>query len=177
MKILMPLAEGFEETEAVTTIDLFRRAGLEVVTAGIPATRIKSAHGIEISADTRLDGLNLDEFDALVLVGGYPGYVNLGKSTNVMNAIKKFDQGNKLIAAICASPCILAKAGVLDSKKATIYPGMEREIPRPRANRVVVDGNVITSQGPGTSAEFALAIIEKAKGKSFAEDLRKEFIC
>ncbi|MFH1444985.1 MAG: DJ-1 family glyoxalase III [Nanoarchaeota archaeon] len=176
-RVLIPLAEGFEEIEASSTIDVLRRAGLDAVTAGIPATMVKGAHDIIFMADKRFEEINLDKFDALVLLGGNPGYINLGKTQSVAAAIKKFNSENKVIAAICAAPSLLAKAGILDNKKATIYPGMEREIPRPRDGNVIVDGNIITSKGPGTAIEFALKLVEILSGKEKAEQTKRGLVC
>ncbi len=176
-KVLVPLADGFEEIEAITIIDGLRRAGLEVITAGLPGTLVKGAHEIKIIADKKLEDINTDEFDVLVLPGGYPGYVNLGNSQKILNTIKNFDSQKKIICAICGSPSVLAKAGILDERKATIYPGMEKEIPRPRGEKVVVDENVITSQGPGTAVDFVLKIVEVLLGKHNSERLKRELAC
>ncbi|MEM5794173.1 MAG: DJ-1/PfpI family protein [Candidatus Aenigmatarchaeota archaeon] len=176
MKILVPLAEGFEEIEAFAIIDILRRAGIKVDTVGVVGTVIKSARGISVMADKRLDEINPEDYDGIVLPGGNPGYINLGKSQKIIEIIKNFDEKNKLIAAICASPSILAKAGVLEDKEATIYPGMEKELPHPREGRVVVDKNVITSQAPGTAIEFALKIVEKLLGKEKAMQLKRDLV-
>lgn len=175
-KVLIPLAEGFEEIEALATADVLRRAGLEVVLAGIPGTMVKGRSGVKVVADTRIDEINHNEFDCLVLPGGNPGYINLGKSKKVIEIINDFDSKGKHIAAICAAPSILAKQGVLDNRRATIYPGMEREIPRPRPANVVTDGHIITSQGPGTAIDFALEIVKNLLGNSKAEEIRRELV-
>jgi 4-methyl-5(b-hydroxyethyl)-thiazole monophosphate biosynthesis len=176
MKALIPLAEGFEETEAITTADILRRAGFEVVLAGLPSSIMKGAHGIHVITDAKLEVINPDDFDVLVLPGGSPGCENLSKSGKITEIIKDFDRKKKDIAAICAAPSILADLGVLDDKRATIYPGMEREIPRPRDGKVIVDGHVITSQGPGTAVDFSLAIVEKKMGSGKANKLRQEIV-
>jgi 4-methyl-5(b-hydroxyethyl)-thiazole monophosphate biosynthesis len=175
-RVLIPLADGFEEIEALTTADILKRAGLQVVLAGVPGTMIKGRSGVKVVADKRIDEVSAKDFDCLVLPGGNPGYINLGKSKKVLELVKEFDSQKKHIAAICAAPSILAKAGILDDKKATIYPGMEREIPRPRHGKVIVDGHVITSQGPGTAFDFALEIVRNLVGKSQAEQLKKELV-
>jgi 4-methyl-5(b-hydroxyethyl)-thiazole monophosphate biosynthesis len=177
MNVIIPLAEGFEEIEAMSTIDVLRRAGINVTTVGIPATIVKGSRGTQTIADRKISEVDLDSFDALVLVGGYPGYVNLGKSNQVLNAVKSFNDKEKTIAAICAAPTILAKAGILENRKATIYPGMEKEIPRPRGERVVQDGHIITSQGPGTAIEFALKIVEALAGRGASEKLKRDLVC
>ena len=176
MNILIPLAEGFEEIEAATTIDVLRRAGLNTVTAGIPGTIIKGSRNIKFITDKKLDDINPDEFDALVLVGGDPGYKNLGNSNKVLKTIFDFNSNKKTVAAICAAPLILAKIGILDDKKATVYPGFERKLQRPRGDNVVIDDNIITSQGPGTAMEFALKIVEVLQGKNKANKLKEELV-
>ncbi|MEM5871942.1 MAG: DJ-1/PfpI family protein [Candidatus Aenigmatarchaeota archaeon] len=175
-KVLITLADGFEEIEALATADILKRAGVDVVLAGVPGTMVKGRSGIRIIADKRIDDIKSEEFDCIVLPGGYPGYVNLGKSKRVIELVKDFDKQKKLVAAICASPSILAKAGILEDKKATIYPGMEREIPRPRSEKVVVDEHVITSQGPGTTIDFALEIVKNLLGKNYAEKIKKQIV-
>jgi 4-methyl-5(b-hydroxyethyl)-thiazole monophosphate biosynthesis len=175
VKVLIPLAEGFEEMEAVTVIDVLRRAGVDVVTAGIPGSIVIGSRNVQITGDKKISDIDPEDFDAIVLPGGYPGYVNLGKSHKIVNIITTFNEKNKLIGAICAAPTILAKVGILEDKKATVYPGMEKELPYPRGDKVVVDGNIITSQGPGTAIPFALKLIEllvdKGKAKAIKNDL------
>ena len=176
MRVLIPLAEGFEETEAVTTANVLRRAGFDVVLAGLPSSIMKGAHGIHIITDTKLDVINADDFDVLVLPGGSPGCENLAKSNKIAEIVKDFDAKEKNIAAICAAPSILAKLGVLDERRATIYPGMERDVPKPRDAKVIVDGHIITSQGPGTAIDFGLAIVEKNMGSAQANKVREEMV-
>lgn len=176
MNILVPLADGFEEIEAITIMDVLRRAGLTLVTAGLPGTIIKGMHGIQVLADKKLDDVDTSVFDGLVLPGG-PGHKNLAQSEKIIKTIQDFDSEKKLVAGICAAPAVLAKAGILDERTATIYPGMEREIPRPRSNRIVVEDNIITAQGPGVAMEFALAIVEKLLGSERSKKLAKELVC
>ncbi len=175
-EFLMPLADGFEEIEATTTIDILRRGGVNVTTAGLQGTIVRGTRGVKLIADMKMDDVNFDRFDGLILVGGDPGWKNLSMSRRVMDAIQKYNGSKKTLAAICAAPCILAKAGVLAEKRATIYPGMERELPRPRSEKVIVDGHVITSQGPGTAVDFALKILELAAGKDKAAKVKKEIV-
>lgn len=175
-KVLIPLAEGFEEIEALTTADILRRAGLEVVLAGLPASIVKGRSGIKVISDVKIEDIKANEFDSIVLPGGNPGYVNLSRSKKVFDIINDMNDKGKTIAAICASPSILGKMGILDNRKATIYPGMEREIPRPRSGKVVVDGHVITSEGPGTTVDFALEIVKALLGKDRMDRVRKEIV-
>jgi 4-methyl-5(b-hydroxyethyl)-thiazole monophosphate biosynthesis len=177
MKIMVPFAEGFEEIEALTITDVLRRAGIDVDMVGVPGRVITGAHGVRVMINKLLSEVKADDYDGIVLPGGNPGYINLGRSTSLIEMLKKFNSEGKLVAAICASPVILAKAGLLDNKKATIYPGMENEIPYPRGERVIIDDNIITSQGPGTAMEFALKIVEKLLGSKKALSLKKELVC
>jgi len=176
MKVIVPLAEGFEEIEALTIIDVLRRAGIQVDTVGVVGSLILSAHGVRMMVDKRLNEINADEYDAIILPGGNPGYVNLGRSSKIIEILKQFKAKDKLIGAICGAPSILAKEGLLDDKKATIYPGNEKLLAYPRDNPVVVDGNIITSQGPGTSIVFALKIVEKLLDPATVQRLRKELV-
>ena len=120
--------------------------------------------------------IKAEDFDSIVLPGGNPGYINLGRSKKVFDIITDMNDKGKTIAAICASPSILAKMGILDERRATIYPGMEREIPRPRSGKVIVDGHVITSEGPGTTIDFSLEIVKALLGKNKANEVRKDIV-
>jgi 4-methyl-5(b-hydroxyethyl)-thiazole monophosphate biosynthesis len=175
-EFLMPLADGFEEIEATTTIDVLRRGGVNVTTAGLQGTIVRGSRGVKLITDMKMDDVNFDRFDGMILVGGDPGWKNLSMSKRVMDAVQKYHGSKKTLAAICAAPCILAKAGVLADKRATVYPGMEREIPRPRSDRVIADGHIITSQGPGTAVDFALKIVEMAAGKDKASKVKREIV-
>jgi len=172
---MVPLADGFEEIEASIIIDVMRRAGLKVETVGVVGSTITGAHGVRVIADKRLMEIS-EDYDAIVLPGGSPGYVNLSRTAKIIEILKKMNDQGKIIAAVCGSPAVLAKAGILENRKATIYPGMEREIPRPRAERVVVDGNIITSQAAGTTMEFALKLVEILVNKEVATEIRKDLV-
>jgi 4-methyl-5(b-hydroxyethyl)-thiazole monophosphate biosynthesis len=176
-KVLIPLAEGFEEIEVSTIVGVLRRANLNVVLAGLPSTMVKSARGVSIVTDKKLDDIKFDDFDALILPGGSPGYTNLARSQKVLSAVEDFSSKKKLIGAICGAPFVLAKAGILDNKRATIYPGMEKELPRPRSGRVVIDENIITSQGPGTAMEFALKLVEILVDRNRAMEIKRDLVC
>ncbi len=175
MKILVPLINGFEEIEAISTVDILRRADLEVVTAGIPGTMVEGNKGVKVIADSMLKDINHEEFDVLVLPGGR-GCPGLVKSAKLMDIINDFNKKEKLIAAICYAPVLLAREGLLKDRRATAYPGNEKEFSKPRDERVVVDRNIITSQGPGTTIEFALKIVEVLVGRAKAESLRKGIV-
>ena len=173
---MLPLAEGFEEIEALTVVDVLRRAGINVDTVGVMGSMVTGSHGVRVMTDKKILEINADEYDGIVLPGGNPGYLNLGRSSKIIEILRKFDAEGKLIAAICAAPSVLAKAGVLEGKKATIYPGMEKELPYPRGERVVIDGKIITSQAPGTAMEFALAIVEFLAGKDRAFQMKRQLV-
>ncbi len=176
MRVLVALADGFEEIEAVTVIDVLRRAGIEVDTMGITGSWVTGGHGIKIMADKRINEVNIEKYDGIILPGGSEGVANLSKSSKLKEFLVKINEKKKLIAAICAAPLILAKEHLLDNKKATIYPGLEKELPYPRDERVVIDENIITSQSPGTAIEFALAIVERLVGAEKASKLRKQLV-
>jgi len=176
MRVLVPLADGFEDIEAVAVIDILRRAGIEVDTVGIIGSMITSSNGIRVMADKKIDEIDITKYNGIILPGGSKGTMNLSKSSKVSEFLKYMNKRGNLIAAICAAPSILAKNGLLDDKKATIHPGLESGIPYPRAERVVVDYNVITSQAPGTSMEFALAIVKYFLGDDTAERLRESLL-
>ena len=176
MNVLVPLAEGFEEIEAMTVIDVLRRAGIKVTTAGLPGTIVEGSRNVKVLADTKLDDIVEKDYDALVLVGGSPGYTNLSKSNKIMKIIGEYHRDGKLVAAICGAPTCLAEAGILTNIKATVYPGLEKYIPKPRNERVLAEGNVITSQGPGTSMEFALKLVEHIAGKETMRNVKEQLL-
>ncbi len=178
-KVLLVLAEGFEEIEAVTPIDLLRRAGVEVTVAGLNGTVIKSARNLPITAEVTLDKVS-DNFDALILPGGGGGAKNLAASQKLKTLIQEMNKKGKGVYAICASPVlVLSPTGILKGKSATCYEGMEGGFdPETKYvdQKVVIDGNVLTSQGPGTSIDFSLAIIEQLCGKETKDKIKKEIL-
>lgn len=176
MNVLVPLAEGFEEIEAMTVIDVLRRAGIKVTTAGIPGTIVDGSRGVKVIADNKLDSIVEKDYDGLILVGGSPGYTNLSKSNKTMKIIGEYHRDGKLVAAICGAPTCLAEAGILTNVKATVYPGLEKYIPKPRNEKVILDGNVITSQGPGTSMDFALKIVEYLAGRETMKNVKEQLV-
>jgi len=177
-KALVFLATGFEEIEAITIVDVLRRAGVDVTVAGLTPNVVEGAHGVKIVPDKPIDDVKIDDFDAVVVPGGNPGYKNLRKDPRVIDIIKEAFDSNKLVAAICAGPTVLSDAGILNGKACTIYPGMEDELRKgggkPKQDMVVVDGNIITSRGPATALPFALKLAEKLAGKQIAEAVSKK---
>jgi len=167
--VLVPLAQGCEELEAVTVVDLLRRAGIEVITASLDAQPVRASRGMLLVADMTLDAAMQQEFDMLVLPGGLPGADHLRDDPRVIGLLKKMAADEKYTAAICAAPRVLAHAGLLDGKRVTSFPGAldvdavpgidYQELP------VVADDKVITSRGPGTAMDFALVLIEALAGK------------
>ena len=176
---LIILAEGFEEVEAIAVVDLLRRTGTRVIMAGLAALKVPSSRKITVEADVLLKDFT-EMPDALILPGGIPGATNLAKSAEVATLVKKMNAAGKLIAAICAAPAaVLAPLGILDGKKATCYPGCESDFSKKTIHSkdpVVVDGNIITSQGPGTALEFALAIAARLVGQEMAETIREKML-
>ena len=169
-RILVPLAEGFEELEAVTVIDLLRRAGVEVVTAGLQSGPVKASRGVVIVPDASLDAVLNEDFDMIVLPGGLPGAHHLRDDARVQAILKRHAAAGAYTAAICAAPVALAEAGLLVGKTATSYPGFVEKLSiagfTHSTEAVVVDGRVVTSRGPGTAMDFALTLIELLCGKA-----------
>jgi 4-methyl-5(b-hydroxyethyl)-thiazole monophosphate biosynthesis len=168
MKILMPLADGFEEIETLTVVDILRRAEIDVTMAGLREGLIEGAHKVVVRPDAVLDEIDSKDFDGIILPGGYPGYVNLGEDERVLNMVKEMDRAGKYVAAICCAPYALIKAGVLQGRKATVSPSGRKEVSAAAQyceDRVVVEGNLITSQSPGTAMEFALKLVEVLAGE------------
>ena len=162
--VLVPLAQGCEELEAVTITDLLTRAGINVITAGLDEKMVTASRGMKLMPDKLLDDVINDDFDMVVLPGGLPGADHLNNDHRIQTIVKKLAKNNKYIAAICAAPRVLATAGLLEGKHATSFPGALDKFPvndmSYEEKAVVVDGNVITSRGPGTAMDFALTLIE-----------------
>jgi 4-methyl-5(b-hydroxyethyl)-thiazole monophosphate biosynthesis len=172
-RVLVPLAEGFEEIEAVTVVDLLRRAGIEVSTASLAGVRVTGSHGITIEADMAIDDALAADFDMIVLPGGMPGAEHLKRDARVIELLRRFASDGRYTAAICAAPGVLAHAGLLDGRRATSFPGFLRADSAPgialSEAPVVVDGRLVTSRGPGTAIEFSLALVELLCGRDAAD--------
>lgn len=167
--VLVPLAQGCEELEAITIIDLLRRAGIEVTSAGLDVGSITASRGVKLIPDTDLESALKNNYDMIVLPGGLPGADYLDNDERIKSVIKKMVSDDKYIAAICAAPKVLANAGLLNGKKATSYPGFLNGLDLPDTTisdeAIVKDGKIITSRGPGTAMDFALELIEILSGK------------
>ena len=177
-KVALLLAPGFEELEAVTVVDVLRRGQVEVVIAGLEGGPVPSARDVKIVPDTTVDQLNPDELDLVVLPGGIPGVENLKKDPRVKELITKVRARGKRCAAICAAPGALAAFGVLEGKRATIYPALKEELKGAQLEDapVVVDGDVITSQGPGTAMAFAFKLLETLAGEEKAKEIARQML-
>ena len=162
-EVLLLLAEGFEEIEALGTADILRRMDVKVTLAAMDKAVVTGSHNIPVTADALFADLDTARFDAVVLPGGLPGSLNLYNDERVINLLYDFAGSNKVTAAICAAPMVLDKAGLLEKCSFTMYPAEDlykylRDNKRPLADRVVTDGKVVTGKGPGATAEFAAAV-------------------
>ncbi|MDM5272138.1 DJ-1/PfpI family protein [Sulfurovum sp. zt1-1] len=174
-RVLLPLAKGFEELEAVALIDVMRRGGIEVSVAYVgEESAVLGAHGIRVVADLPISEANSDDFDMIVLPGGWGGTHALAEDAKVISLVQEL-KTTKAVGAMCAAPYVLKKAGVL-GKSYTCYPGVEDEIDHPgyrEDTKVVIDDNVLTSKGPGTAVCFGLAIIERLEGAQTMQTVKK----
>ena len=173
-KVFIFLADGFEEIEAIAPIDILRRAELDVITVSISDSKtVTGAHGIKVEADQLFTETTFGENDYYVLPGGYDGMLNLSAHQGVNELLKKQHSEGKKLAAICASPSVLGKLGILEGKEAICYPGFEGKLTGATISKksVVEDGNVITGKGPGVAVQFALKIVESLKGKETASQV------
>lgn len=173
--VVLLLADGFEEVEAITPVDILRRGGVEVVTCSITNELcVCGSHGIMIDADDCLENIEYENVDAVILPGGLRGTENLENDSEVEYLLELMHNNNKLICAICAAPSILGKRGYLKGKKATCYPEFDYCLDGAYTGaRVETDGNIITSKGMGTAMDFALAILTYIKGKDVADDVAR----
>ncbi len=179
-RVLIPLAQGCEELEAVTLIDLLRRAGIEVVTAGLEPGPVTASRGTVLLPDSTLDTVLEETFDMMVLPGGLPGALHLDEDPRVHQLLRRHHSEGRFTAAICAAPKVLANAGLLDGRSATSYPGAIIATDFPRVSLidtpVVVDGKVVTSRGPGTAMDFALQLIELLVGRAQRDEVESKLL-
>lgn len=178
-KIGVFLAEGFEEIEGLTVVDILRRAGVETVTIAVGGKRqLAGSHGIHVVADAVYEDIDFEKMDGIVLPGGMPGTLNLKGHAGVVSEVQRFAKDGRLVGAICAAPIVLGFAGVLEGKCATCYPGNEKELTGAlvQTKAVVRDGNLITSRGMGTAIPFALALtaylVDDAKAREISDSIQ-----
>ncbi|MCK5002478.1 MAG: DJ-1/PfpI family protein [Gammaproteobacteria bacterium] len=177
-RALVPLAQGCEELEAITITDLLVRAGVDVTTAGLDDQTVIASRGTHIIPDTNIETVKNELFDLIVLPGGLPGADHLRDDIRLQTLLQQHAQNNKLIAAICAAPRALAAAGLLEGKKITCYPGALDEYPQldVRSTAIEIDGQIITSRGPGTAMDFALTLIELLKGLEKCTEIEHQLV-
>ena len=178
-KTAILFANGYEEVEALTVVDLLRRAkiGCEILSVA-DSGQVTGSHGISIGADRNFSGTDFSQYDGVILPGGMPGTTNLAADERVLALLRSFAAAGKLTAAICAAPTVLAKAGLLEGKKAVCYPGMEEQLTGAKVSfdPVAVDGTVITSRVLGTAIPFALSIVQYFEGRERAEALASSVV-
>lgn len=174
-RVLVPLAPGFEELEAISITDILRRAGIEVVTAGLQPGPVRASRGTLLVPDTSLDQVLYQDFDLVVLPGGLPGADNLRDDPRVVHLVQRTHAEGRLVGAICAAPKVLAHAGLLEGRRATHYPGAlnaaELEGITDSDAAIELDGRVITSRGPGTAMDFALKLVELLAGRDKRDEV------
>lgn len=173
------LAEGFEEIEALTVVDLGRRAGLDVQTVSVTGdTTVTGARGIPVIADTVIGKADWDAADMLILPGGMPGTKNLEACEELMTHVDEMSHSGRNVSAICAAPTILGHRGILNGRRACCYPGLEDQLAGAQVSTdtVSVDGNIITSRGVGTAIDFALAVITKLISREKADEIARSVV-
>ena len=178
-KVIVFLANGFEEIEGLTVVDLLRRAKIDTEMVSVmDGKQIKGSHGIKVTADSMFADVDFSDADVLVLPGGMPGTLNLGNHEGLCELLKKHYEAGKMVAAICAAPSVFGELGFLKGRIATCYPGFENKLEGAIvcATKVAVDENVITSRGLGTAIEFALKLIEVLVGLEKSMEIREGII-
>ena len=174
---LVPIADGTEELEAVTIIDVLRRAGVDVTVASVKSQQVTASRGVKITADCLIGECAGKTFDLIALPGGLPGAEHLRDSKPLIELLKEQKSAGRLYAAICASPAtVFAHHGLVDDRETTCYPSLAQKLPKPTPGRVVVDDNCITSQGPGTAIEFALELVKNLCGSQKAEEVARAMV-
>ena len=176
--VLLPLAQGSEDLEAITVLNILRRADIEAISASLDGQSIRGSRGTLIVPDTSLDAALQRDFDMVVLPGGQPGTNNLKADARIIKLVQDMANKGRYVCAICAAPSILATAGLLDGKRATSYPGALSAFPLVslQSQAVVEDGKFITSRGPGTAMDFALTLVERLSGKSKRDEVEARLV-
>jgi 4-methyl-5(b-hydroxyethyl)-thiazole monophosphate biosynthesis len=175
MRVVVPLAEGFEEIEAVTIIDVLRRADMQVTAVYLKKNPVTGSHSITVTADKNIDDVQASDFDCIALPGGMPGSNNLKEDKRIIGLVRDFSDAGKITAALCAAPLVLGHAGVLRGKRATCFPGFEGQMTGAEyvQEPVVRDGTIITGRGPGCAIPFALELVAVLAGKEKAVDIKE----
>ncbi len=174
-RVLCLLADGFEEIEMITPVDLLRRAGIEVVVASLQRKTAIGRSGIRVEADVSLVSLDTAKFDLLLIPGG-PGVANLRKDGRAATLAREFAAAGKPVAAICAAPLVLMDAGLLDGKRFTAHQSVRETLPGALDERVVEDGILITSRGAGTAMDFGLALVARLAGQNAADQVAADIM-
>ena len=178
-RVVVPLAHGFEEIETVTVVDILRRAGISVTIAGVeagsPPGATEGRTGIKLVPDLSIDGVTASDFDMIVLPGGLKGAQTLQKDTRVAQLLRALRDNDRYIAAICAAPTVLAAHGMIAGRKLTSHPSVREQLSGAiyDEGRVVIDGRLVTSRGPGTAMEFAMALVEILMGRQKVEEINQ----
>lgn len=179
-QVLVPLAQGCEELEAITITDLLVRAGIDVTTAGLDNEPVTASRGTTIIPDTSIETVLDQTFDLIVLPGGLPGADHLRDDENIRTLLKNHAEQGKYIGAICAAPKAVAAAGLLEGKKATAYPGVLEALANEQidvqTSAIEIDGNIVTSRGPGTAMDFALTLIELLEGPAKRDEVNRQLV-
>ncbi len=178
-KVGVFLADGFEEIEGLTVVDLLRRAGIDTVMVSVMEGKdVIGSHGIRVKADEMLRDTDFGALDMLVLPGGMPGTTNLENCRPLMEQVDTFHKAGKYISAICAAPGVFGRRGILEGRDATVYPGLEGELKgaSPKETPTVVSDHILTSRGMGTAIAFGLAIVERFQGREKADELAKKIV-
>ena len=179
-RVLVPLAQGCEAQEAITITDLLVRAGVDVTTAGLDDKPVTASRGTTIIPDTSIDAVLDQQFDLIVLPGGLPGADHLRDNEHIQTLLKKQAEQGGYIGAICAAPKALAAAGLLEGKKATAYPGVLEALSNEHINvkdsAIEIDGNIVTSRGPGTAMDFTLTLIELLEGPATMAEVNRQLV-
>lgn len=171
--VLVLFADGSEELEAVTIVNILRRGGINVTLAGLSSGALRGSRGVMLMPDNTLDAVLHEDFDMIVLPGGQPGTNHLKADARVLKLAQRMAQEGKYVAAICAAPSVLATAGLLDGKQATSFPGSLDQFPKVKQQHaaIVEDGKLITSRGPGTAMDFALALVDRLAGSAKRQEV------
>lgn len=173
-KAVIFLANGFEDIEALATVDILRRGGVDVTIAGVTGEIVTSSHNLKVVADKTIENIKASDYDAVICPGGMPGATNLRDNSLVLDIVKDAYNSGKIVAAICAAPMVLDRAEILKGKDFTMYPGMESYAPSGKYHNnkfVVKDGSVITGAGPAATFEYAFEILANLQGREIANQV------